>query len=620
LGGAVPVANTTEQVERIIDDLARLGPRDAVAIDTETTGVDLWKGDVIRGISIAYGESGWYIPISHPDSQNVSADAARRIATALDDTDALPILHNAPFDWQSLSQVGMPRTPRYWDTQLVSWLMDENTTHTLKGLGAMIFGEDERAEQMALKALFKGESTQDVYKRLRAEGWPVQAARLEAKDLAQASRKTWATLTACDIAPYAEQDARLTLRLYEWQRRQLAKGGDTDPTPDLQRKHDFQLLVDRMVQRGVGVDVEAIERNRAASLARIWEIEPAFEGVNLNSPKQLAKMIYEDWGLEIPAYTPTGNPSTSRETLEQLEGAHENLDLLLEYRRLAKRVSTYYDNLLAGADANGRVHPGFCCTCTVTGRLSARNPNLMNLPRGDTDPEVKTVFRPTEGMELWEFDLKSAELFVGASIAQDDDMLAALESEGRDFHTETAMAIFGNAEGNNRTLAKNLNYGIPYGIGPTKFANYVVKGTGRAVTEQDVRYSRYLIQRHRMTWPRTHVAIDRMSAFAKAHGYLPLKQPGRFRHFRSPGVLVPAYTAFNAAVQGGVAEVMQSWMLNLEDPLGELGASMCLQVHDSLWLETPPGSEVAVTDLLQRVLDDVNPYRARLTIDSKRIG
>lgn len=629
------------EVTRIINDLRAMDPHDDVAIDTETTGTRLYTGDAIRGISLAYALYGgkpvsWYVPISHPDSDNVTARDAGRLGLALRDTAALPVFHNGPgFDWRSLSEVGYMPPDRFWDTQIVSWLQDENTTHALKGLGALIWGEDEKEEQLALKALFKGQKKSDLYKLLRAEGWPVGAARLEASEKAAASKKDWGSLTAKDIAQYAEKDAVLTLRLKWWQVEQLAKESVTNPSAAVQREFDFAALIYRIVERGVAVDTATAVTSRAANLARIAEIEPTFEGTNLNSSKQLAKLIYEDWGLPVGLRTATGAPSTSRDALEELEGAHESLDLLLEYRKLAKAVSTYYDMILANTDDRGRVHPGFCTTCTVYGRLSSRGPNLMNLPREETDAEVKKVFRPAPARELWEFDLKSAELFVGASQAQDDDMLAALSEPGRDFHTETAMAIFGDIEGNHRTLAKNMNYGIPYYIGPRTFALYVVKGTGhgvrscswcredtyppRPIKNCDVCYSRTLIQKHRLTWPKTHLAMNRLLSFARSNGYIPLHKPGRFRHFRSPGKTVPYYTAFNAVVQGGVAELMKDVMLDIEQPAAQLGAEMVLQVHDSLWFELIPGTEDALGDLIQEVTDAVNPFTARMTWDAKQL-
>ncbi len=638
------------EVSRIVNDLRAMGPDDEVGIDTETTGTLLYTGDTLRGVSLAYGQDPmtWYVPISHPASPNVSAHDAGRLGLALRDTAALPIFHNGPgFDWESLSEIGyVAPEQRYWDTQIVSWLLDENISHRLKDLGAMIFGEDAKEEQTALKALFKGEKKSDIYKLLRDEGWPVGAAKLESGERALASKKDWATLTAEDIAPYAEKDAALTLRLRRWQVEQLAKPSPTNPTEAIQREFDFAALVYRIVVRGVAVDTDTSVRNRAALLVRLAEIEPLFGDVNLNSPKQLAKLIFEDWGLPVSVRTKTGAPSTSREALEELAGAHPNLDLLLEYRQGAKAVGTYYDMILDNTDEQGRVHPGFCTTCTKTGRLSSRGPNLMNLPRADqhddgsyvnpAGAEVKKVFRPAPGMELWEFDLKSAELFVGASIAQDDDMLAALTEPGRDFHTETAVSVFGNIEGNNRTLAKNMNYGIPYGIGPAKFAVYTVRGTGhwvrmcrwcaekqyapRAITNCDVCYSRILIRKHKLAWPKTHAAIDRLTAFARSNGYLPLHKPGRFGRFRSPGMTVPYYTAFNKAVQGGVAEVMKDVGLASEGPITEMGAAFVLQVHDSWWVEAPPGSAEAIGDVLQEATDEANPFVARLTWDSKRLA
>ncbi len=880
------LVTTDEQVEEICLDLLGLGASQALAIDSETTGLRLWSGDVVRGVCLAYEDQGWYIPVSHPDSPNVSEAAARNLAQAIQHSPALHIWHNAIFDWTAMGQLGMaPRYDHFWDTAAVAWAMDENQSRRLKDMGAAIFGEDAKAEQTALKHLFKGRSAADCYKQLRGEGWPVQAAKLEAKDMAMASKKSWGTVTAEDIAEYAEKDARLTLRLYHWQQMKLALPTNTDCREDIPRQHAVLAMTDRMIRRGVLVDLEDVAAKRAKNLARIWEIEPMFEGINLNSPKQLGALVYDTWGLPCSHHTKTGARSTNREALEELSGAHESLDVLLEYRGLAKVVSTYYDTLLELADETGRIHAGLNPNGTATGRYSCvaadsliemprdltkhpdgipitdvrqgdwvysfdwrreltlrrvkwvaqtgvkqtvvvtvqnseghkrvlrltpehlvrlrsgdwrpagslsrrggdprrttpprvmtmvrrgvdagyvkffphsvakswgttgggkyrehrwvaekvlgrristktdvhhrdgnkannrpdnlqpltiaehrgkqghvhpmwgthtaapdiycgptdyrvvsvepgpvepvwdmevehdhsfiangvvvhncSSPNMQNIPREDTNPEVKKVFRAEPGMELWEFDLKSAELFVGACVSGDDDMLGALETEGRDFHTETAVALFGASDGTTRTTAKNLNYGIPYGIGPWKFAAYLVKGTGKAMSACDrcqasllrdgyppqypvpgcdVCKARHLIRKHKMAWPKTHRAMKLLSDFAQKHGYLPLMQPARFRHFRSSGRFVSYYTAFNAAVQGGVADTMKQWMLESEAPLAAVGAWMVLQVHDSLWVMSPSGSGEQVADVLQGTLDAVNPWRARLTIDSKRLA
>jgi len=637
------LVTTDSEVERICLDLLALSTADAIGIDTETTGLALWTDDVVRGVCLSYGDRGYYVPVSHPDSQNVSEAAASRLAQAVQHSPALHVWHNAIFDWTAMSQLGFaPRYEHFWDTQVVSWCMDENTSHRLKDLGAAIFGEDAKAEQAALKRLFRGVSASDIYKTLRYEGWPVQAAKLESKDLAQASRKTWGTVTASDIAEYAAKDAVLTRRLFEWQCKQLASGDlRGNPRPDIARQFAVLAMTHRMIVRGVPVDLDDVRAKRARNLARIWEIEPTFDGVNLNSPKQLGALVYDTWGLPCSHYTKTGARSTAREALEELDGAHPDLTLLLEFRKLSKVVSTYYDALIARTDSAGRIHPGLNPNGTTTGRYTCQAPNMQNIPREDTNPEVKKVFRAEPGMELWEFDLKSAELYVGGSVADDTEMLDALDSPGRDFHTETAVALFGYSDGATRTTAKNLNYGIPYGIGPAKFATYLVKGTGRPiqvcnrcqaakfkecwppnhpVPGCDECFARSLIRKHKMAWPKTHRAMALLTEYARDRGILPHTQEGRFRRFRSAGRFVSYYTAFNAVVQGGVSDLMKNWMLAVEGPLADCGAYMCLQVHDSLWVQLPEGASDTVAALLQDRLDSVNPYQARLTLDGKRLS
>lgn len=632
----MPLVTDRDQLTTILEDIDALPEGAPLAIDTETTGLQVYAGHHLTGISLAY-EAGslpalqsWYVPVAHADSANVPPEGVVELFEALKSTRAEHVYHNGLFDWAAMEQTGLgfepPPLERYFDTQVFAWLWDENTTHTLKGLGAMLYGEDAKAEKEHLKALQKGRPVSAIYKELRAmDEWkarPAKEAREESHRLKEAGKRTWETFTAADISDYAEKDAELTWRLRDDMVQWMAK--DDDPWPAFGRELRLQGAVQRMVRTGVAIDLERVERLRSSNEARMAEIEPSFQGVNMNSPQQLAKLIYVDWGLPIIRRTETGNASTDKETLEELansyEGVHDEIGLLLEYRKLSKAVGTYYGAMERYADDSGRIHTSFCPTCTVTGRFSSSAPNLQNIPRADTNPEVKKVFVPGDGYELWEYDLASAELRVAASISNETAMMEAMLEEGRDFHNETADGIFGDHELAHRQLAKNLNYGIPYGIGPGKFATYMVKGTGKPVTDREVNAARGIINRHRALYPRLHKSIRLLEKWARKYGWVPLHVEGRYRHFRSAGRMVPYYQAINSVVQGGVAELMKDVMIDLEGPLAELGARMVLQVHDSLWIEVPPGMEEEVERLIQTVTDEINPFRMPMTWDRKQLG
>lgn len=623
----------THTLAQIVADLEALTPDDVLAIDTETTGLHMHVNDVLRGISLTYeagslpARQSVYISVSHPDSWCMTTWEAQRLGRAINECRALPVYHNAPFDWRALSAIGVTIPGRYWDTQVVDWLMDENLDHRLKeGVGARMFGTDAGAEKRALAALRRGTPQADIYKELRQqEPWSergmAKAAREEAKRLHDESRRDWGTFTAEDLADYACQDTNLTFAIHESQMRDLAEpwNPDVDPRPDLEREFAFQKVLARMIDTGIRVDPKAAERHRATALERIAHIEAEFDGVNLGSVRQLQKLIYQDWRLTPARRTASGAPSTDKQALEELEGRHPGIELILEWRGLSKAVGTYYNGLLDLIGRDGRIHSAFSSTRTKTGRLSSSGPNLQNIPRADTNPEVRSVFLPEDGMELWEFDLEQAELRVMAGFAGETVMADAILN-GRDLHGETAASMWG-AEFTSlqRRLAKNLNFGFPYGIQARKFANYLVAGTGRPVTEAHVAHAESILASYRDTYPNLTRLMSGLAREAERLGYLPLHVPGRYRRFRGPGYIVPSYTALNAIVQGGVGEFMKDVMLALHPVIGAYGR-VCLQIHDSLVIELVPGTGPLVQKVLQQIADDLSPFRYPMAWSAKQWG
>lgn len=594
--------------------IQELGADETIGIDSETTGVALWTRDVLRGICVGFRGESYYIPTSHPQSWNVPD--TKYIRVALERCAALPIYANAQFDFRSLEAgIGLaPPMERYRDVQAIAWLCDENAPKALKKLGARFFGEDAAAEQKHLKQLFAGETQAEAYRRLRLAMVPGQkeaaaATKLRAAGASAASKKSWDTVTAEDIAAYAALDADLTDRLYH---RLLAEPEYENIEPAVQPLHDVQAAAYRMTRRGVAVDEGRADALSNAAKATAGLIAASFE-VNIASAPQLATLIYDTWGLPVTERTEGGAPSTAAAVLEAMAGEHPGLDTVLEYRRLTK-AAQFYDGLLEHIDSAGRVHTGFSVVGTVTGRWSSREPNLQQVPKKATNADAWSVFTAPAGYELVGFDLVSAELFVAASLAEDAGMMAALTEEGRSFHSETAQAVFGSVVEPYRTLAKNLNYGIPYGIGPKKFATYIAKGLKQKQTSAHYRQAKDAIDAHRAQWPDLHMAINNTAAYAEVTGRLPLGWPGRFRHFVSPTMAwpVPSYQAINSLVQGSVALLVNDVLLAVEEPAAELGAEPVLAVHDSIKFYCPVGAVDQLHDLVQRISDDLNPFTLRM--------
>lgn len=596
-----------------------------VAIDTETTGLNPFVLDDIRGISVATAHDAWYLPISHPDSRNF--DPARLVNVL---KRFRLIFHHFVFDALFLIQVYDDL--EFWlerfvyDTQVVNWLIDENLPVGLKESAARILDADAGAEKAHLKSL---------------KGF------------------TWSTYTAEHIGMYAAQDARLTYDLAMWQRENLHHQVP-DVRPAMEREFEVQRSLVRMIHTGIVVDPDLCAEGEAAMLAKVDEMNEGFAvcGVNPKSPKDVARWLYDERGWECKIFTPKGARSTNVAALTALaeEGCKE-AKMLLDHRKIQKAVTAYFRPLRAAIGEDGRVHPHFSSTRTVTGRYSCSNPNLQTIPRGDTLPEVRRVFRPTPGWELWEFDLKQAELRVIAGYAKEPAMLDALEN-GRDLHDETAAAMFGpEFTGLQRRFAKNLNFGFAYYIGPEKFATYISPVPSRCEFWRlpqkarrgkwhlkcgscDVCQADTILQGYRETYPNLLRTRDGLDKIAERDGYLPAVVPGRYRHFRGAGYSVPTYTAFNFAVQGGIGEFMKDAMnewyayraeWERTDPgFIDQRTRLLLQVHDALWFEikadTKGGEEIHGTwveetqNTLQGIADKVNPFYMRMEFDRKLVA
>jgi DNA polymerase-1 len=625
------LVTTIAQYRELLLDILDLNGDEPLAVDTETTGLRPWVDSELRGISLAYRDKAWYLPLTHPNSENFSGGPLRE---ALEKCWASPfVFHNAAFDWAVLERgIGL-KPPRSWDTAVVAWLLEENVPHGLKKIAARLWGEDEAAEQAALKAMMKGETQAEAYKRLRqdlaASGTkePAAATRERAKVQSAGSKRGWADLTAEEIAPYAAQDAALTLRLYHHQR---ADPGFATVAPAVEREFELQECVYRMTRLGIRIDRPRVLATKAAYLARMAEIEMQFGDVNLGSPKQLAELVFGTWGLEPLERTKTGAPSTSKDALELHAGAHPGLDLILEYRRLQKAVATYFDALLENADSDDRVHTSLNQIGTTTGRFSSSAPNLQNIPRDGTNSDVRDVFIASEGYELYSFDMSQAELRIAASLANEPAMLDRfLASE--DIYQGTADAL-----GIPRQQAKIVVLASGYGIGARKLARGLAKGTGKQPTECaywqygpddrkelrlrrcghcEVCQTKAVLENYWAGVPFLAQLNRRLIDFAEVNGYVPLHVPGRRRHYPGPaqcrelGVMKwpKPYTAMNSVVQGGCAEIVKSWLILLERRLEKVGARLVLTVHDSVVIEFLIGTFEQVRAIVQHALDQVTP-------------
>lgn len=337
---------------------------------------------------------------------------------------------------------------------------------------------------------------------------------------------------------------------------------------------------------------------------------------NLNSPKQLGKALFEDLLLPAKKKTKSGY-STNAEVLEELRAVHPVVDKLLEYRTLSKLKSTYCDGLLKVIGEDGRIHSSFNQTETRTGRISSTEPNLQNIPvRQEVGRELRRFFRASEGKVLCDADYSQIELRVLASMAGDQTMIDAFNSN-QDIHRITASQVFGIAESMvtplMRSRAKAVNFGIVYGIG----AHSLSKDIGVSYKEAKAYIDGYLTN-----FSAVKGFMEDLIEGAKKLGYAETLF-GRRRplpELRAGNVMTRSFgerVARNMPIQGTAADIIKIAMVNVYQRLKEegLSARLILQVHDELIVEAPLEEAEKAAFILKTEMEAAAQMAVQLTAD-----
>lgn len=382
-----------------------------------------------------------------------------------------------------------------------------------------------------------------------------------------------------------------------------------------------QVLAD-MENVGFEANAQGIAEFGTLLESRIGNIQRAiYESVgyefNLNSPKQLAKALFEDLGLPAKKKTKSGY-STNAEVLESLRDAHPAVSMLLDYRTLAKLKSTYCDGLLKVIGPEGRIHSSFNQTETRTGRISSTEPNLQNIPvRQELGRELRRFFRAREGWLLVDADYSQIELRVLAHMAQDETMIAAFNSD-TDIHRVTASQVFDVPEEMvtplMRSRAKAVNFGIVYGIGAHSLSQDIGVSYGEAKRYIDQYLSRY-----------AGVAkfMDRMIETAKETGYAETLF-GRRRplpELRASNAVTRSFgerVARNMPIQGTAADIIKIAMVRVHDRLRreQLRSRLILQVHDELIVEAPEEEAGQAARIVKEEMEAAADLSVKLAVDA----
>jgi DNA polymerase-1 len=426
-----------------------------------------------------------------------------------------------------------------------------------------------------------------------------------------------------DATRYAAEDADVTLRLH----RVLAPKLAAEPALErVYREIEMPLVpvLERVEANGVLIDMDELRRqsvdlSRRMLAAQQQATELAGRTFNLDSPKQVCALLFEELKLPAVVKTPTGQPSANEEALEAIADLHELPRVILEYRGLAKLRSTYTDKLPDMANPrDGRVHTSYHQAGAATGRLASSDPNLQNIPiRTEDGRRIRKAFIAPEGRRIVACDYSQIELRIMAHLSGDPALLRAFES-GADVHRATAAEVFGKAidavDGNERRAAKAINFGLMYGMSAFGLAKQLGIARGEAQDYIALYFSRY---------PGVRDFMESTRQQARERGYVETVFGRRLYleniHARNQGLRAGAErAAINAPMQGTAADIIKRAMVDIDGWLAphREQALMVLQVHDELVFEVDTGFVDTLLAEATRRMSAAAELRVPLVVDS----
>ena len=563
--------------------IERLAAAPLVCFGTETDRPDGIRGRLVGlSFAIAPGEAA-YVPLGHdyPGAPaQLDRDRTLQALQPLLENEALPKLgHQLKLDAHILAGHGIALRGQRYDSMLESYVLDSVAT-----------GHDM-------------DSIAEKYLRLKT-------VRLE--DIAGKGAKQL-PLSQIDVdraAEYGAQHADVTLRLHQ------AIWPQLEAVPTLKNLYEtieqpLAPVLYRMEHTGVLVDRALLRAQSTELAARMLELQAqahsAAGGVfNLDSPKQLQEVLFGKLGLPVIRKTPTGQPSTAEDVLEELAISYELPRMILEYRGVTKLKSTYTDKLPGQIDeVTGRIHTTYQQGVAATGRLSSSDPNLQNIPiRTPEGRRIRQAFVAAPGYRLVAADYSQIELRIMAHLSGDASLLSAF-TEDRDVHQATAAEVLGvplaEVSADQRRSAKAVNFGLIYGMSAFGLARQLGIGRGEAQRYVDRYFERY---------PGVRRYMDETRNQARELGYVETVYGRRLYlpDIRSRNAALRQYaerSAINAPMQGTAADIIKRAMITVDSWLerSRTAARLIMQVHDELVLEVAEEAvETTVGELRQHMV------------------
>jgi DNA polymerase I len=589
--GEYEAVRTLPRLKEILETLSRAP---YVAVDTETTSLQVHSAKLV-GVSLSGAEGqGFYLPFGHHalgEPQTLLGDqlpekqGRELLKGLLENPKVLKVGQHLKYDAQILRAWGIELKGLASDTLIASYLLDPDQPHNLDALAYRYLGHQNV-----------------TYEEVTGRG------KLQI---------SFAEVTIEKATNYSGEDADVTLRLHQ------------KLTPDLE-KHALaplyrdvevpliEVLAD-MEYRGILIDQASLHRMAGELTTELdlvqektWAL--AGEKFNINSPKQLATILFEKLKLPSLRKTKTGF-STDESVLQALCSEHEVCQWIVKFRELSKLKSTYVEGLLSQVHSGtGRIHTSYNQTVAATGRLSSSNPNLQNIPAA-SDPkyDIRSVFIASEGSEFLASDYSQVELRLLADMSGDKELLRAFENN-EDVHEVTAASIFGTGTvtPDQRKAAKTINFGVIYG--QTAFGLSQQLGIAPRDAKQ-------FIDRYFERYAGVRVFLEQLAENARQKGYattllgrrryLPeIKSQNRMRREMAERA------AINTPIQGTAADMIKLAMVSLYRKLAERGlrSRMLLQVHDELVLEVFESERTEVQALVKDSMENALQLKVPLRV------
>ncbi len=588
------VVNTGEALEAMARELAECGrfAFDTETASTETTRVDPMRSDLV-GLSFSTVQGrAWYVPVGHKEGPQLSLEAAlSRLKPILEDPSIAKIAHNANFDMTILGNYGIYPKEQIGDTMIAAHLLGR------KALGLKNLALDLLGVEMTPITDLIGRGSKQI---------------------------TMAQVPVEQAAPYASADADMTGRLANVLEADLRSQGFWELFSTVEMP--LMPVFVAMQRNGISLDAGVLHEMSRDLDQQLKDLEVnAYDAVghtfNLNSPQQLADVLFNQLGLPKTKRTKTGY-STDANSLEALKGAHPVIDHILEYRQLAKLKSTYVDSLPELINPRtGRIHTSYNQAGSATGRVSSSDPNLQNIPiRTELGRQVRKAFLAENAPDwlLFSADYSQIELRVLAHLSQDAGLLEAFQ-KGEDIHSATASMMFDvtpeAVTSDQRRIAKVLNFGVIYGLSAYGISQQ---------TEFNPEEGQKFIDSYFNKYPSIRDYLDGVKEQVRDTGYVDTVL-GRRRYL--PEINASNYIvrqaaermAVNMPIQGTAADAMKVAMVRVHRRMEEaaLKAKMLLQVHDELVFEVPTEEVEPLKEIVYQEMPTALELAVPLKVDVK---